>query len=184
MSSEIHGAVAERYSQALFELAEEKGVLDAAAADLQTLLALLAESRDLRRLVASPVISRADQEKAVLALAAKAGFGALVANFLGLLARNRRLFVAGAIARAFLARLARRRGEIKAEITSAVPLSAEQTEAIASALKTYVGGNVGLDAHVDPSLLGGLVVKVGSRMVDNSLRTKLQHLKIAMKGIG
>lgn len=184
MSSSIHGAIAERYATALFELAEEQGTLDPVAADLKKVDALILESEDFRRLLKSPILSRTEQQKAVLAVAEKAGLSPLTAHFLGLLARNRRLFVTSEVIRAYLSRLAGRRGEVTAEVVSAIPLSKEQAEAVTASLTKYVGGRVSLDARVDPGILGGLVVKVGSRMVDNSLKTKLQHLKLAMKGIG
>lgn len=184
MSSEIHGAIAERYSSALFELAEQQAVLDEVAADLRVLRQMAATSDDFRRLLRSPVLSRSDQQKAVQAIAARAGFQALTVNFLGLLAKNRRLFALDAVALAYLDRLAGKHGEVLAEVQSAVALSPDQVGEIVAILKKYMGSNVSLDAKVDPGLLGGLVVRVGSRMVDNSLKTKLQQLKLAMKGIG
>jgi len=184
VSSEATGAIAERYSAALFELAEQSSALDSVAGDLKTLKALIAESDDLRRLLRSPVLSRADQQKAIDALAAKAEFSGLTKNFLGLVAKNRRLFAIGGISEAYLNRLAAKRGEVTAQVASAVPLNETQVGAIGAALKTVVGSNVTLDVTIDPSLLGGLVVKVGSRMVDGSLKTKLQHLQLAMKGVG
>lgn len=184
MSPTATGAIAERYSSALFELAEQASELDAVAGDLRNLQRMIVDSADLRRLVRSPVVGRLDQQKAVAALAKAAGLTALVANFLGLAAKNRRLFALDAIIVAFLARLAAKRGEVAAQLTSATPLSEAQINAVTAALKKSVGGTVIVHATVDPGLLGGLVVKVGSRMVDNSLRTKLQHLKLAMKGVG
>jgi F-type H+-transporting ATPase subunit delta len=184
VSSVASGSIAERYSAALFELAEEQSALDAVAQDLRLLKSLVSESADLRRLLASPVVSRTEQRKAVLALAERTGLGVLTRNFLGLLAHNRRLFALEGMIGAYLARLAAKRGEVTAEVASAAPLSASQVEAIGAALKKVVGSNVTVDATVDPGLLGGLVVKVGSRMVDGSLKAKLQHLKLAMKGVG
>ena len=184
MSSEATGAIAERYSAALFQLAEQDSVLDAVAGDLKSLKAMIAGSDDLRRLLRSPVLSRAEQQKAMAALADRAGFGNLTKNFLGLVAKNRRLFSIGGMTDAFLARLAAKRGEITAEVASAIPLSESQVDAIGAALKSVIGSTVSLDVTVDPSLLGGLVVKVGSRQVDGSLKTKLQHLQLAMKGVG
>ena len=184
MSSEATGAIAERYSAALFDLAEQRSALDSVAADLKTLKGMVAESDDLRRLLRSPVLARAEQQKAVAALAQKAGLSELTKNFLGLVAKNRRLFAVTGMIDAYLARLAAKRGEIADEVASAVPLDESQVGAISAALKKVVGSNVTLDVTVDPALLGGLVVKVGSRMVDGSLKTKLQHLQIAMKGVG
>ncbi len=184
MSSEATGAIAERYSAALFDLAEQRSALDSVAADLKTLKGMIAESDDLRRLLRSPVLARAEQQKAVSALAQKSGLSDLTKNFLGLVAKNRRLFAVSGMIDAYLARLAAKRGEIAAQVASAVPLDETQVGAIGAALKKVVGSNVTLDVTVDPALLGGLVVKVGSRMVDGSLKTKLQHLQIAMKGVG
>jgi len=184
VSSEANGAIADRYSAALFELAEQESALDAVAADLKTLTAMTAESADLRRLVRSPVVSRADQQKAMEALADKAGFNGLTKKFLGLVAKNRRLFALNGVIEAYLSRLAAKRGEVTAMVSSAVALNETQVGAISAALKMVVGSNVTLDLSVDPALLGGLVVKLGSRMVDGSLRTKLQHLQLAMKGVG
>ncbi len=184
MSSETIGVIAERYATALFELAEGGDVLDQVAGDLKTLKAMIRESADLRRLLGSPVLSRADQGKAVAALVQAAGMSQLTANFLGLVAKNRRLFSVGGMIEAYLGRLAKRRGEMAASVSTAVPLSPAQLEALTTSLKTAFGGNVAVTVAVDPELLGGLVVKVGSRMVDSSLKTQLQHLKLAMKGVG
>ncbi|MDA8232501.1 MAG: F0F1 ATP synthase subunit delta [Magnetospirillum sp.] len=184
MPSETIGVIAERYATALFELAEAQGVLDQVAGDLKTLKTMVGESADFRRLLDSPVLSRTQQAAAVTALAAAAGFSAVTANFLGVVARNRRLFALRGMVDSYLARLAARRGEISAQVASAVPLSEAQLDAVTSVLKNVFGANAAIDAVVDPGLLGGLVVRVGSRMVDSSLRTKLQHLKLAMKGVG
>ncbi|MDR3441096.1 F0F1 ATP synthase subunit delta [Telmatospirillum sp.] len=184
MSSKATGSIAERYSVALFELAEQQSALDAVASDLKGLRVLIAESKDLRSLLNSPVLSRSEQQKAISALAERAGFGVLTKNFLGLVARNRRLFAVDGMIAAYLARLASKRGEVTAEVASAIPLASAQIGAIEAALKKVVGSNVTVDAIVDPGLLGGLVVKIGSRMVDGSLKTKLQHLQLAMKGVG
>ena len=184
MSSEANGAIADRYSAALFELADQHTALDAVAADLKSLKAMTAESADLRRLLRSPVASRKDQQKAVRVLAEKAGFNGLTLKFLGLVAQNRRLFALDGVIEAYLSRLAAKRGEVTAQVASAVALTETQVGAISAALKKVVGSNVTLDLTVDSNLLGGLVVKVGSRMVDGSLKTKLQHLQLAMKGVG
>lgn len=184
MPSETIGVIAERYATALFELAVSGDVLDQVAGDLKTLKAMIRASADLRRLFDSPVLSRADQGRAVGAVAAAAGFNPLTVNFLGLVAQNRRLFSTGGMIESYLGRLAKRRGEVAASVTTAVPLSPAQVEALTSSLKTAFGGNVAVEVAVDPDLLGGLVVKVGSRMVDSSLKTQLQHLKLAMKGVG
>lgn len=184
MPSETIGVIAERYATALFELAESQNALDQVAGDLKTLKAMIRESADFCRLLDSPVLSRAEQGKAIIALAQAAKFSALTTNFLGLAAKNRRLFALAGMIEAFLGYLASKRGEVSAKVAAAVPLTDAQLESLVSTLKTTFGGNVAVDVTVDPALLGGMVVKVGSRMVDSSLRTKLQHLKLAMKGVG
>lgn len=186
MSAETLGAtgLSGRYATALFELAESEKQLDRVAKDLAELGAMIAESRDLTRLVRSPVISRDDQGRAMAALADKAGLSALTRNFIGVVARNRRLFALPTMIDAFRRLLAASRGEATAEVVSAGPLSARQIEQIGRQLKKTVGADVAVNARVDAGLLGGLIVKVGSRMVDSSLRTKLQRLRFAMKGIG
>lgn len=178
------GGLAARYAAALFDLADEQKQLDAVAGDLVVLRGMMAESGDLRRLIGSPVLSRGDQGRAMAALLGAAGSGDLVRRFVGLVAQNRRLFVLPAIIDAYLAQLARRRGEITAQVTSARPLDDRQRQAVAEAVQRAVGGKVAVDAKVDAGLIGGLVVKVGSRMVDSSLRSKLQRLQLTMKGVG
>jgi F-type H+-transporting ATPase subunit delta len=143
---------------------------------------MLDDSDDLRRLVRSPVIGRDQQGRAVTALAKQAELGDLSANLLGLLARNRRLFVLADMVRAFDSLLAAHRGEVTAEVAAATPLTDQQTQAIMASLKRATGRDVRLSTTVDPLLIGGLVVKVGSRMVDASLKAKLQSLRLAMKG--
>ena len=177
-------AIARRYAAALFDLAGDRKVLDAVAADLNALKAALQASDDLRRLVASPMISRADQAKAVDALAVRAKAHDLTRNFLGLLARNRRLGALNATINGFLAKLAEARGEETAEVTTAKPLSDAQRAMVTASLKQAVGRAVTVTETVDPAILGGLIVKVGSRMVDGSLKSKLQRLERAMKGNG
>ena len=186
MASEAAGVsgLSERYAKALFELADDRKALDEVADDLRALRGLLDESADFRRLIRSPVLTRAEQAKAVAAVAEKAGFSQLTRNFLGVAARNRRLFVLPAVIVGFLKELAERRGEVTAEVTAAKPLTPAQTEAVNEQLRKAVGRKVAVDLRVDPSLLGGLVVKVGSRMIDSSLRTKLNNLKVVMRGIG
>lgn len=178
------GGLAERYSQALFDLADEQRVVDTIAKDLDGLAAMIDSSPDLNRLIRSPVISRSDQMRAMEALVNAADMHELTGKFIGLLARNRRLFILPVIIRAYRRLLARRRGETAAEVTSAQKLSATQLEALAAQLKKVVGTDVSVADRVDPSILGGLIVRVGSRMVDSSLRTKLQRLRLAMKGVG
>lgn len=184
MPSETIGVIAERYATALFELAEGQNALDLVASDLKSLKAMIRDSADFCRLLDSPVLTRAEQGKAVQALASAAKFNTLTANFLGLAATNRRLSSLPGMIECYLGLLAAKNGEIAAKVSSAVALSKGQIAALEASLKTAFGGNVAIDVAVDPSLLGGLVVKVGSRMVDSSLKTKLQHLKLAMKGVG
>jgi F-type H+-transporting ATPase subunit delta len=178
------GGLASRYAAALFDLADEKKQLDQVAGDLSSLRKAIAESEDMRRLIRSPVLSRGDQGRAMDALLDKAGAVDLVRRFTGLVAQNRRLFVLPEMIDAFLSQLARRRGEVTAQVVSAKPLSDAQRSAVTEALRKSVGGKVAIDARVDPALIGGLVVKVGSRLIDSSLRTKLHRLQLAMKGIG
>lgn len=172
----------DRYATALFELADEGKCLDAVAGDLRALQKQYDESEDLQRLVNSPVIDREDQLRAVEAIADRMQVHDLTKKFVRLLASKRRLFAFDGIMKSFLAELARRRGEVSAEVTSARNLSQEQTTAIEAALRAAVGSKVSVNHQVDPDLIGGLVVRVGSRMVDSSLRTKLQKLSYAMKG--
>jgi F-type H+-transporting ATPase subunit delta len=178
-----------RYASALFELARDQKQVAAVEADLGRFEGLLAESADLRRLVVSPVFSGDEQSKAMTAVLAKAGIGGTAGNFLRLLAKNRRLFAAADMIKAFRAIAARERGEVVADVTSAHPLTDAQAADLKSTLQSFVarqalGRDVVVHAKVDPSLLGGLVVKVGSRMIDSSLKTKLSTLKVAMKGTG
>ncbi len=180
--------LAGRYAVALFDLADKDAdngaTLDAVAIDLAALGSMISDSEDFRRLVSSPVISRGDQEKALLAIADKAGMHKLTQNFLGVIAKNRRISALADVIQAYQAILADHRGETTAEVVSATALTDTQMTALQNALKQAVGTDVAVDAKVDSDLLGGLIVKVGSLMVDSSLRTKLQQLRLAMKGIG
>lgn len=175
--------LAARYAGALYELADEAKNLDEVASDLQGLKAMFADSSDFRRLIRSPVMRRDDQERAIAALAKKAEAQPLTVNFLRLLARNRRLFALDQMVDAFLAILAERRGEFRAKVTSAHALSDAQMSSLENSLREVAGAKVTLETAVDSSLLGGLVVQLGSRMYDSSLRTKLQRLQHAMKGV-
>jgi F-type H+-transporting ATPase subunit delta len=178
----IVSGMAGRYATALFELARDEKALDAVKADLDRFEALLAESNDLNRLVRSPVFSSEDQLKAVTAVLAKSGIGGIAANFVRLAAQNRRLFAVSDMIKAFRKLLARHRGEISADVTVAEKLSDAHLGALKDALKSITGGkDVDLNVKVDPAIIGGLVVKLGSRMVDTSLRTKLNAIKFAMK---
>lgn len=185
MASETAGAtgLGARYATALYELADEQKTLDAVADDLRALRRLVNESADLQRLIGSPVLTRAEQGKAIAALAERAGFQPLVRNVLGLLAKNRRLFVLPQVIEAYLANLAARRGEVTAEVIAAQSLNERQRQLLDERLRRAVGGKVAIELRVDPSLLGGLVVKLGSRMVDASLSSKLRRLQLAMKGV-
>jgi len=151
---------------------------------LKSLRQALIESPDLSRLVRSPVLTRAEQTRGVAAVLEKMGAHALTQKFLGAVASNRRLFAMNAMITAFLAQLAARRGEVTADVTSAIELSEAQLSDISDALKKGVGQKVSVNLSVDPALIGGLIVRVGSRMIDNSIRSKLQRLQLAMKGVG
>lgn len=184
MSTSATTGVAGRYASALFELADNAKALDQVAQDLDTFKKLLAESAELARLIASPVIGRELQGKALLAVLDAAGIQGLTRNFVGTVAANGRARELPAMAQAFLAELARRRGETSAVVTSAVPLSAQQLQQLTDSLRGVLGGaKVSIDAQVNPDILGGLVVKVGSRLFDSSIRSKLQRLQLAMKGV-
>ncbi len=176
--------LAGRYATALFELADEAKALDAVAEDLRGLTRMVAGSPDLLRMIRSPVLSRDEQRRAIGAVMEKAGMGDITRRFAGVVANNRRLFVLSDMIEAFLALLAARRGEQRADLISAKPLSENQTRAIADGLKRALGATVTVEARVDPKILGGLIVKVGSRMVDSSLSTKLQRMRLVMKGVG
>ena len=180
-SSAVSG-VAGRYAAALFELAEEQKKLDEVAADVATIRALLAESADLCRLVASPIIGRDAQTRALSAVLEKAGVSELTLNFTGVVARNRRLFVLDSMCVGYRQLLANARGEMTAEIMTAEPLTETQQASLEQELRSALGSKVTLDTRVDASLLGGMIVKVGSRMIDSSLRTKLQRLELSLKG--
>ena len=176
--------IARPYAAALFDLSQAEGSVDAIESGLVELQKLAAESDDFRRFLRSPVISADEKSSAVSAILAKAKPNATVSNFVKVVARNGRLFALPAIIKAYQALAAERRGEVAADVTSAAPLSAKQLAALADTLKTKIGKTVTLTEHVDPSLIGGLVVKVGSQMIDSSLKTKLAAMKIAMKEVG
>lgn len=176
--------VSGRYATALFELAREEKSIDAVRADLDKFEAMLADSADLKRLVRSPVFSAGEQSKALAAVLEKAGIAGVSANFLKVLTANRRLFAVADVIRAFRALVARFKGEATADVTVAEALSDKNLDALKTALKTVTGKDVALNVKVDPSIIGGLVVKLGSRMVDSSLRTKLNSIKHAMKEAG
>jgi F-type H+-transporting ATPase subunit delta len=176
--------VSGRYATALFELARDEKSIDAVKADLDRFDALLGESADLKRLVRSPVFSADTQLKALIAVLDRAGITGIAANFLKVLTRNRRLFAITDVIRAFRALVANFKGEASANVTVAERLSDRNLDALKTALKSVTGKDVALNVKVDPSIIGGLVVKLGSRMVDSSLRTKLNSIKYAMKEAG
>lgn len=180
----IIAGMAGRYATALFELALESKKLTDVEADLNSFNEMLERSADLQRLVRSPVFSAEEQQRAIASIAKKAKISGVTTNFLELIARNRRLFAVTDMIRAFNALAAAHRGEVTADITSASKLSSEQTKALKASLKSAIGQDVQLETRVDPALLGGLVVKVRSRMIDTSLRTKLNNLKYALKEVG
>jgi F-type H+-transporting ATPase subunit delta len=174
--------VAGRYANALFELALEEKAIDAVRNDLDKFDALVAESPDLNRLVRSPVYGADEQLKALSAILDKAGIRGIAANFLRVIATNRRLFAVRDMIRDFRALVARHRGEVTAHVTVAESLNDKNLAALKSALKSVTGGkDIDLDVRIEPAIIGGLVVKIGSRMVDSSLRTKLNAIKFAMK---
>ena len=176
--------MAGRYAIALFDLAEDAKALEAVSGDLDNLIAMLDDSGDLSRALSSPVVSRAEQAKVAEGLAAKAEMHDLTKNFLGVLARNRRLAAVRDVGVAFRRLLAHDRGEMSADVTAAHELTATQTQALADKLEGIFRQKMTINTKVDPSILGGLIVQVGSRMMDASLRTKLDKLKVAMKGVG
>ncbi|WP_349359038.1 F0F1 ATP synthase subunit delta [Stappia sp.] len=176
--------VASRYATALLDLAEEQGSVAEVETALSGFEKLLTDSDDLNRLVHSPVFSADDQLKALSAILDKAGLTGLAANFLRLAAKNRRLFAVPGMIAAFRSELAKRRGEVAADVVSASELSDAQLASLKEALNAATGKTVTVTTKVDPALIGGLVVKVGSRMIDTSLKTKLNSLKFAMKEVG
>ncbi len=180
----ISAGIAGRYATAMFELAREAGGLKALEADVEALQAALDGSADLRALIGSPVYSRDEQAGAMAALARAMKLSGTVANTLGLMASNRRLFVLPQLLAALRAMIADEKGEVTAEVTSAAALTKAQADKLAKTLKASVGKTVKLNTTVDESLIGGLVVKVGSKMIDTSIRSKLASLQNAMKEVG
>jgi F-type H+-transporting ATPase subunit delta len=176
--------LAGRYATALFDLARDEKALAEVADDLERIAAMMAASEDLRRLVRSPAISRHDQGRAMAALLERLEPNPLTARFIGVVARQRRLYALQHMIGRYRELLAEYRGETAAEVVSARPLSENQVGAVREVLARIVGRRVNLAAKVDAGLIGGLVVRVGSRMVDSSLRAKLQRLRLAMKGVG
>ncbi len=181
VESGIVSGMAGRYATALFELALESNSVDQVQAELKSFDALVASSPDLTRLVRSPVFSADEQAKALVAVLDRAGIKGIAANFLRVVASNRRLFAVGQMIRGFNALVAKHKGEVTAEVTVAEQLNDARMNDIRDALKQVTGKDVQVDVTVDPSIIGGLKVKLGSRMVDASLRTKLNSMKFAMK---
>jgi len=181
-SGGIGASLSGRYATALFELARDSKKIESVEASLGKLRAALDQSSDFRALTTSPVLSRADAAKGVEAVAKPLGLDEITANFLGVLAANRRLNQLAAVIRNFRILAARHRGETTAEVTSAHPLDDDQVAQLKSQLKQRLGRDVAVELNVDPTILGGLVVRVGSQMIDSSIRTRLTSLAHAMKG--
>lgn len=176
--------VAGRYAKALFELAGEANAVDSVAADLAAFGAMITESADLARLIGSPAFSAEEQTGAVKAVLAKAGISGIAANFIGLVASKRRLFALPGMIQGYKNLVAEAKGIVSAEVTLAEQPTAKRVEEIAAALKSVAGKDVDVAIRIDPALIGGLVVKMGSRMVDASLKTKLNSIRLAMKEVG
>lgn len=183
-SASLASVIAARYAASLFEVALEAGSLDEAEAELVAFDAMLGQSPDLMRLVRSPVFSASDQGKAIAAVLAKAGISGIGANVLRLMARNRRLFAAPELLGQLRKLIAAHRGQIAAEVTVAQALSETQAAALGEALAAVAGKQVAIAASVDPELIGGMIVKMGSRQIDTSIRTRLSSLKLALKEVG
>jgi F-type H+-transporting ATPase subunit delta len=181
-SGGIGASLAGRYATALFDLAREANQLEMVGASLAALKQASSESADLRELTTSPLVTREQAARAIAATAASMRLDPLTTNFLGVLAGNHRLAQLGNVIRAFNQLAAMHRGEVTAEVTSAHPLDDGQVAALKANLKSRLGRDVAVDLGVDPAILGGLVVKVGSQMIDGSIRTKLNTLAHAMKG--
>jgi F-type H+-transporting ATPase subunit delta len=180
----IVSGMAGRYARAVFDLACEENTLDQVTADLDRFDALVAESPDLLRLVRSPVFGVAQQQAALAAVLDRAGIRGTAANFLRLVAANRRLFAVRDMIRGLRVLVARHKGEVTAHVTVAEPLADRHLAALKDALKSVTGKDVTLDIAVQPAIIGGLVVKIGSRMIDTSLKTKLNSIRHAMKEVG
>ncbi len=175
--------LAGRYAAALFELADGQKSLDPVAEDLRALKGVLADSDDLMGFIRSPVHPRSEQSKAMAAILDKAGTGELARRFVLTVAQNRRLFALPQMIDAYLAELAQRRGEVTAEVVAAAPLTKAQETALGQVLKKEYGDKVQMDIKIDEGLIGGLTIRVGSRLVDGSLRSKLHKLELAMKRV-
>ncbi len=182
-SSDVLG-LSGRYADALVELAADNGAVESVEADVRLLQEVVAESADFRGFIANPAFSRANHVQGLEAVLSKAGIGEMTRKFVLLIASNRRLFALSEILEAVQRKIQEQRGEVTAAVTSARALTAAQQKTLAKALKTATGHDVKVNVAVDPKVLGGLVVQIGSRMVDSSLRSQLQRLQLAMKGVG
>ena len=183
-ASSISTGIAGRYAQSVFDLAREENLLPAIEADLGSLEGALADSEDLRDLISSPIYSREEQGNAIGAIGQRMGLSPVMLNTLGLMASKRRLFVLPALLATLRSLLAQARGEVSAEVVSAEPLSPAQAQRLADTLSQSAGKAVRLQTRVDPSLIGGLVVRLGSRMIDTSIRAQLGQLQNMMKEVG
>ena len=177
-------SIAQRYAAAVFEIAKEENALPKLEADTQALGAALAQSADLRDMIASPMVGRDEQGAAIGAIAAKMGVSQVMANTLALMAQKRRLFVLPQLVTTLQARIAAEKGEVTADVISAAALSDAQAKALAETLKAKVGKDVKLNTTVDETLIGGLIVKLGSTMIDTSVKARLAALQNAMKEVG
>jgi len=184
VSNSLTSGVAGRYATALFEIARDGNLLDEVERDLREIETIHANSADFREILANPVYTREQQGKALAAIASAMGLGQTAASTLGLMAKNRRLFVLPELIAQVKGLIAAHRGEVTAEVTAATTLTQAQLDALSAKLKESVGKNVKIDVTVDESLIGGLVVKVGSRMIDTSIRSKLSALQNVMKEVG
>jgi F-type H+-transporting ATPase subunit delta len=183
VAKEAHfSGIAERYALAIFELAQEENAIDTVSGDFVALEALMLQSADLKRFVSAPVFSREEQKKGMAAILDSAGVAKLTRQFVLLMAAKRRLFLLSNAIGAFQNLVARQHGEVEALVTAARPLAEAEIAELKRVLKAKLGREPRLETSVDPALLGGLVVKVGSRMIDSSLRTKLNGIRMAMRG--
>lgn len=180
----ISSGIAARYATAVYDLAKDQEVVNDIETDLESLTTALAESGDFNTLISSPIYSRAQQRDAIAAIADKMGLSQIMTNTLNLMASKRRLFVLPQLVQALRAQIAADKNEVTADVVSAKPLNKEQSEKLAETLKKTTGKTVTIHATVDESLIGGLIVKVGSKMIDTSIRSKLSSLQNAMKEVG
>ena len=183
-SSSLTAGAAGRYATALFDLASEAGTLDQTEADLKALGAALEESPELGNLMRDAIYTRDQQSTSMSAIGDKMGLSQLVKNVIGLMAAKRRLFAVPELIRVFEALMAEHRGEVTAEVTAARPMSDAQSNALVEQIKSATGREVKLNVAVDESIIGGLIVKVGSKMIDSSIRSRLTNLQNAMKEVG